>query len=182
MKNTVSVFMLFFSILLTEIAPADASEQQKIDSEKDNHQVYGRSSKEDFLEQLENGKSLSLFFSDHWVFVYHRDSRCDGSTDGKVVKLAKAEIDKTIKIRVKNDGDGWLKDYCNKKENRRTFYLNFSLKKQVADWDRFEISDTGNQTENVIYIHGRGESDYLVLHYGKNNLIIKMEYRSEDPG
>ncbi|MDR2872128.1 MAG: hypothetical protein LBV45_06335 [Xanthomonadaceae bacterium] len=188
MKNTIFAFVLVFAVLLTGgcnqtdehgSAPASAPDQQRVDSEKDSHQMHGNS-KEDFLEYLESGKALSSFFSDHWTLVYHEDNRCDGSTDGEATGLARAEIDKTIEIKVKNDGKSWLED-CGEKTPRE-FDLNFNLKELVSNWDRFEIPDWENQMEGVVYIIGSGESDYLVLHYGDDNLIVKMEYRSEDPG
>ncbi|MCL2290798.1 MAG: hypothetical protein FWC34_08900 [Bacteroidetes bacterium] len=136
-------------------------------------------SAENFLKQLMNGKKLQLFFSDNWTFIYHKDNRCDGSTDGEKANLSPFEIDKILKLKVKNDGDGWA---CEKKEPTE-FYLNFKLKEQVENWSRFEIPNYENQGKNgIVHIVGDGESDYLVLHYDNNNLIVKMEYRSEDPG
>jgi hypothetical protein len=134
---------------------------------------------EDFLKQLMNEGELQLFFSNNWTFVYHKYGRCDGSTDGEKMNLSPFEIDGIIKLNVRNDGDGWA---CEKKEPTES-YLDFRLKEQVKNWNRFEIPNYDNQgKDGVIYIAGLGESDYLVLHYDSNNLIVKMEYRSEDPG
>lgn len=130
----------------------------------------------EFITNLKNGEKLSSFFNEHWIFMYHEDNRCDGSTDGQIDYLKNIQIDSIIKVQVKNDGDGWA---CDKKEPK-TFDLDFDLKKKIADWDRFEIDNDEN--ENIVYIVGRGVSDYLKLHYNNNNLIIKLEYRSEDPG
>jgi hypothetical protein len=131
-----------------------------------------------FVENLETGGELSLFFNDSWTFVYHEDNRCDGSTDGQIDNLKSTQIDSVIRLEVKNDGDGWA---CDKKVPR-TFVLAFDLKKKVTDWDRFDIPHYENQEANIVYVVGAGESDYLKLHYNDNNLIVKLEYRSEDPG
>lgn len=136
------------------------------------------SSTSQFLMNLRNGEKLSSFFNNNWIFVYHEDNRCDGSTDGQIDNLNSAQIDSIIKLQVKNDGNGWD---CDKKEPK-TYDLYFDLKKKVADWDRFEIPNYENQEENIVYIVGEGESDYLKLYYNDNNLIVKLEYRSEDPG
>jgi hypothetical protein len=135
-------------------------------------------SKEEFLKRLTNGEKLYSFFSDNWTFIYHEDNRCDGSTNGEKSNLSNLEIDRIIKIKVVNDGDGWA---CEKKGSTE-FYLNFRLKEQVKNWDRFEIIKYDEQEKNVVYVWGAGESDYLKLYYDDNNLIVKMEYRSEDPG
>lgn len=131
-----------------------------------------------FLKNLKNGEKLSSFFKDHWKFIYHEDNRCDGSTDGEIGNLKNTQIDSKINLQVKNDGDGWA---CDKKEPK-TYNLDFYLKKKVADWDRFIISNYKKHKKNFIYIYGTGESDYLMLYYDDNNLINKLEYRSEDPG
>lgn len=121
---------------------------------------------------------MNSFFNDSWLFIYHEDNRCDGSTDGQLDNLKSSLIDSTITLEVKNDGNGWA---CDKKEPT-SFDLEFNLMKKVAEWDRFEIPNYENQEENVVLIFGAGESDYLKLHYDDNNLIVKLEYRSEDPG
>lgn len=131
-----------------------------------------------FVEHLKAGEKLSLFFNDSWIFIYHEDNRCDGSTDGQIDNLKRTQIDSIIKLQVKNDGNGWE---CDKKEPK-TFDLDFDLKKKIKDWDRFEIPNYENQEEKIVYVVGAGESDYLKLHYDDNDLIIKLEYRSEDPG
>ncbi len=131
-----------------------------------------------FVEKLENGKDLSLFFAKEWVFVYHEDNRCDGSTDGEINNLNQSHIDKTIKLTVKNDGEGWA---C-EKTLPKTFELNFNLKKMVKSWDRFQIPNYEQTEKNVVYVLGKGESDYLKLYYDENHLIFKLQYGSEDPG
>ncbi|WP_020529301.1 hypothetical protein [Flexithrix dorotheae] len=131
-----------------------------------------------FVKNLQAGKKLSSFFNDGWLFVYHEDHRCDGSTDGQLDNLAKGVIDSIITLEVKNDGDGWECD----QEDPKTYHLDFDIKKKIATWDRFEIPNYENQEENIVYVVGAGESDYLKLHYNDNELIIKLEYRSEDPG
>ncbi|GAA4276560.1 hypothetical protein [Aquimarina mytili] len=131
----------------------------------------------EFVKNLKNGKNLSSFFVDNWTFIYHEDNRCDGSTDGQTNNLKSTQIDTVIKIQVKNDGAGWA---CDAK-NPKTYDLEFDIKKEITNWDRFEIPNYENQNENIVYVVGAGESDYLVLHYD-NKLIVKLEYRSEDPG
>lgn len=131
-----------------------------------------------FVENLKAGEKLGLFFSDSWIFIYHEDNRCDGSTDGQINPLKSTQIDSIIRVQVKNDGEGWA---CEKKEPK-TFDLDFDLKKKITDWDRVEISNDENKEDNIVYVVGAGESDYLKLHYDDNNLIITLEYRSEDPG
>ena len=131
-----------------------------------------------FVEKLANAKDLSSFFGKEWTLVYHEDNRCEGSTDGQINHLDKLDIDKNLKLTVKNDGDGWA---CEKTEPR-SYDLNFNLKQKVKSWDRFQIPNYEKKEQNVIYIIGKGESDYLKLYYNDAHLIIKMEYRSEDPG
>ncbi|EMS33664.1 hypothetical protein C943_04543 [Mariniradius saccharolyticus AK6] len=81
-------------------------------------------------------------------------------------------------MQVKNDGNGWA---CEKREPK-TYDLDFDLRKKINGWDRFEITNHENQEENIVYVVGAGESDYLKLYYNDKNLIVKLEYRSEDPG
>ncbi len=131
-----------------------------------------------FVENLENGKNLASFFNEDWIFVYHADNRCDGSTDGEISRLKSLAIDRNIKLNVKNDGEGWA---CEKTEPKN-YDLIFNLRKEVKSWDRFQIPNYEQKEKNVIYIIGKGESDYLKLHYNDAHLIIKLEYRSEDPG
>lgn len=131
-----------------------------------------------FLMNLKSGEKLNSFFNDNWIFIYHEDNRCNGSTDGQIDNLKSSQIDSKIKLLVKNDGDGWA---CDKKEPK-TYDLEFDLKKKITDWDRFEIQNYENQEENIVFVVGAGESDYLKLYYNDENLIVKLEYRSEDPG
>ncbi|MEO5911381.1 MAG: hypothetical protein ABIP95_10865 [Pelobium sp.] len=131
-----------------------------------------------FLKNLEKGKDLSLFFAKEWIFVYHEDNRCEGSTDGKINHLNQSDIDKTIKLTVKNDGEGWA---C-EKTPPKTFELNFNLKQTVKSWDRFQIPNYVQKQKSIVYIIGKGESDYLKLYYDENHLIFKLQYGSEDPG
>jgi hypothetical protein len=131
-----------------------------------------------FIKSLKNGEKLSSFFTKNLMLIYHEDNRCEGSTDGQVDSLINTQIDSLIKLNVKNDGDGWA---CDKKEPT-SYEMDFDLKKKIAEWDRFEILKDENQEENIVYIVGAGEFDYLKLYYNDNNLIVKLEYRSEDPG
>lgn len=132
-------------------------------------------SPEVFVEYLKAGKKLHLLFNNKWTLVYHEDNRCDGSTDGRKDGLSSEQIDLVIRLKVENAGDGWSCD----KEDPTTFDMDFDLKKRIMSWDRVELADYG---ASVIYIVGAGESDYLKLHYNDEGLIVKLEYRSEDPG
>ena len=131
-----------------------------------------------FIKSLEGAEKLSSFFNDSWILIYHEDNRCEGSTDGQTDSLKSREIDLIIKLQVKNDGNGWT---CDKKEPR-TYGLDFDLKQKIANWDRLEILNYENKEKNIIYVGGAGESDYIKLHYDDKDLIVKLEYRSEDPG
>ncbi|MEO6818116.1 MAG: hypothetical protein ABI266_02245 [Ginsengibacter sp.] len=131
-----------------------------------------------FIENLKNGKKLSSFFNDKWLLIYHEDNRCTGSTDGQINNLSSLQIDSELLLKVKNDGDGWA---CEKQEPK-TYDFNFYLKKQISKWDRFVIPNYEKKENNIVYVLGAGESDFLILHYNENKKIIKLEYRSEDPG
>lgn len=131
-----------------------------------------------FLTNLKTQEKLSSFFDGNWILIYHEDNRCDGSTDGQIDNLKSTQIDSIIKLQVKNDGNGWA---CEKREPK-TYDLDFDLRKKINGWDRFEITNHENQEENIVYVVGAGESDYLKLYYNDKNLIVKLEYRSEDPG
>lgn len=131
-----------------------------------------------FIKYLENRKNLSLFFNDSWKLIYHEDNRCDGSTDGEIDNLKKYQIDSLIKLQVKNDDDGWD---CSKKEPE-SYEMNFDLRELVKAWNRFEMSDYEVPEGDIVYVVGGGESDYLKISYNDSGLIIKLEYRSEDPG
>jgi len=133
-----------------------------------------------FVTYLMNEEKLQLLFNDNWTFIYHADDRCDGSTDGQISGLSPFKVDEIIRIKVKNNGEVW-EWLCDKKEPKE-YYLDFSLKEHVKHWDRIKIADYENQEKNIVYINGGGESDYIKLYYGDNSLIVKMEYRKEDPG
>ncbi len=133
-----------------------------------------------FLETIQSEHSLKDFFTDDWTFVYHKDDRCEGSTDGEIENLKSHQIDEIIKLQVKNDGNGWA---CEKKEPK-TFELKFNLKEQLKIWDRLEISFI-NVKNDVVYLRGYGESDFLRIFIRKREgklYITHLEYRSEDPG
>ena len=156
----------------------NTTETETIVALEDNHSQTQINPAEVFVECLINEENLQLLFSDKWTFIYHADDRCEGSTDGQISNLPPFKVDEFIRIRVKNDGEGWL---CDKKEPKE-FYLDFSLKERVKDWDRIEIPGYEVQEKNLVYIVGLGSSDYIKLYYNDFNLIVKMEYRSEDPG
>ncbi len=160
-----------------QVDKADSDPHTKNDSTTE-VQTHIDSKALEFLENLKASDNLSSFFKDNWLFVYHEDDRCNGSTDGQLDHLKPSLIDSIITLRVKNDGDGWA---CALREPE-TYDLGFDLKKKVSEWDRFEILNYENQEENIVYVFGAGESDYIKLHYDDNNLIVKLEYRSEDPG
>jgi len=143
----------------------------------ENNDIVRINSAADFVKHLMDGEKLHSFFNDNWTFIYHEDNRCDGSTDGEKSNISNFEIDKIIKIKVVNDGDGWACD----KTDPREFYLDFSLKEIVKK--TFENPELENPEENIVHVIGSiAGTHYLILHYDNNGLIIKMEYRGEDPG
>lgn len=145
---------------------------------KSEYLVAAKKINDGFISALEKGLTLSSFFSDNWILEYYHDNRCDGITLGKKEQLSSAQIDANITLQVTNDGKGWN---CEEKP-AATFDYRFSLKEEVKDWDRFEVDIYEDQENNIFYLEGAGESDYLKLYFDANNLIIKLEYRSEDPG
>jgi hypothetical protein len=153
-------------------------EDETIVAIEEKHNQTQTNPAEIFVKHLTNEENLQLLFNDKWTFIYHVDDRRDGSTDGQISNLPPFKIDEIIRIKVMNDGNGWL---CDKKEPKE-FYLDFNLKERVKDWDRIEIPNYEIQEKNVVYVNGWGESDYIKLYYDDNNLIVKMEYRREDPG
>lgn len=133
---------------------------------------------EKFIKNLKEGKNLNSLFANNWTLIYHEDNRCTGSTDGKIDGLKSSNIDKTLTLKVSNDGDGWA---CEKTAPNQ-FDYDFDIKKLIETWDRFEIASFENNEKNTVYIQGAGDSDYIKLFYNESNLIIKMKYSSEDPG
>lgn len=134
----------------------------------------------EMLERLRSGHEISPLLSDNIIFIFHSDNRCDGSTDGLISDLPSRSIDLPFKIHVTNDGDGWE---CEKKE-ASTHEIEFSLRKQLTHWDRFEIGEYDKKA-NSIYFNGGGESDSMIIYFKKENdrdVVYKIEYRSEDPG
>lgn len=130
-----------------------------------------------FIECLKKGKPLSRFFDEKWVLVVHLDDRSSGATDGRAENLKQAQIDSLIKIKVFCDGEGW-----ESKKEAKFYILDFSLKEKVEGWNRFEPMANEEEDANVVSIVGGGESDYIVAHFNSKGLIVKFEYRSEDPG
>lgn len=131
-----------------------------------------------FMNNLKSSKQLNSFFGNNWTLVYHLDNRCSGSTDGTIANLSPLQIDKEIKLQVTNDGQGWACDTV----ASTTYEMSFNLSQLVQDWDRFTIEDYESPEKNCLYIEGKGASDYLKLYYNNEQHIIKLEYRSEDPG
>jgi len=160
--------------------PIEKSMEEENPSDISNENTKLKLFKENFIIRLSKGEPLNLLFNNNWLIVYHEDNRCDGSTDGQLDSLKSSQIDEVIVLNVKNDGDGWA---CEKKEPK-TFDISFSLKEKVKYWDRFH--ELENQSEKkFFFIVGQGESDYLKIHYDEfdsNYLIVRLEYRSEDPG
>jgi len=108
---------------------------------------------------------LSSFFNDNWIFIYHEDNRCDGSTDGQIDNLKRSQIDSIIRLTVKNDGDGWA---CDKKKPS-TYILEFLLCDQLENWDNYATKRSDNE-DNVIYFESIDNSVYLKLHFDSNYL------------
>ena len=131
---------------------------------------------ETFKKLLKDGSDLSSLFAQKWIFIYHEDNRCDGSTDGQLINLSAKDISNAIKLEVFNDGEGWL---CDPKQPS-TYILQFKLSEKVKDWDRFEINH--DDDESIVYISGKGESDYIKIYFDNDGFIARLEYRSEDPG
>jgi len=95
--------------------------------------------------------------SDSWSLIYHEDNRCDGSTDGSLSGLSPRQVDQAVRIQLFNDGQGWG---CEPKQPT-SFEANFSLHNQVANWDRFEVTQYGIM-DNLIYVEGaRGDKYYI---------------------
>jgi hypothetical protein len=135
----------------------------------------------DFKESLVKKESLSAYMNDNWTFVYHSDGRCEGSTDGSIQGLKQKQIDKKIKIKVTNDGDGWD---CEKKEPS-TYELDFLLKQTYDEWENFNLTPSAKEEKTIYIENGDNYSYYLILRYsvldGKY-LITKLEFHNEDPG
>ena len=137
-----------------------------------------------FTEKIKKGESLISLMNKNWTLIYHEDNRCTGATDGEKMNLSNTQIDEKIMINVKNNSEyAWA---CEKKEPYN-YNFEFDLKKQIENWDRFELqnddySDSPNKEKNVFYILGAGDSDLIKIYIGANKLISKLKYNSEDPG
>jgi len=197
-KFTTLIFLGLLSIAVGCGSSSEANEnetpsspennQEQVDSkvqDSESESTEGNESKSEiqekasaFTKSLEAGEELASYFNESWVFVYHEDNRCDGSTDGSLENLGIAAIDSPIKLEVKNDGEGWA---CEKKDPK-TYEMEFDLKQKLKEWDRFEVQSYDKENQNSVYIAGSGESDYLKLTFNANKQISQLEYRSEDPG
>jgi hypothetical protein len=156
--------------------------KQNIDSDYSVQEATNRLIKKanDFRYSLSRGEKLESFMSDSWSFIYHEDNRCDGSTDGSLSGLSPRQVDQALRIQLFNDGKGWA---CEPRKPT-SFEANFSLHNQVASWDRFEVTQYGIM-DNLVYIEGEGSGGYLKVYFDEFNgelLIVRLEYRSEDPG
>lgn len=180
-KYALVALMLFSFISCSESEVSDDSEYEEVEIVDTAATVFEepqKSTPEQFLQSLEKGEELATYFQDNWYFVYHRDNRCEGSTDGEIGGLGPRSIDFIIVLEVHNDGDSWS---CEKTEPI-TYEFEFDLDKELDHWDRFEIVKYEDQHPDVTFIHGAGESDYMKLHYNEEGLINTVEYMSEDPG
>ncbi|NEW61443.1 hypothetical protein GSY74_09130 [Sulfurovum sp. bin170] len=137
------------------------------------------------VDSLKNGDEITSLMSEHIVFIFKSDDRCDGNTKGTVANLASKSIDFPFKIKVTTDGKGWAdKVVCKDKKMASTYEMEFELRKKLTDWDRFEGSKY-DKTTNSIEIWGGGASDYMRAFLKKEtnqNVIYKLEYNIEDPG
>ncbi|MFD2586030.1 hypothetical protein ACFSQJ_03765 [Croceitalea marina] len=134
---------------------------------------------EKFLNRLRKGSELSSYFGDSWTLKYYKDDRCEGMTMGRLGDLTAHQIDSDIEITLNNDGYGW--GNCERK-GHSSYVYQFNLKQLVKDWNRYEITDGRQMELHIFYIMGGGESDYIKIYFNEQNLIVKLEYRSEDPG
>ncbi|PIB38407.1 hypothetical protein [Maribacter sp. 4G9] len=139
---------------------------------------YGKNA-ERFLKKLRDSGNLSSFFNDTWTLVYYKDDRCEGITMGRLEDVTSEQIDRTIEIPLNNDGYGWGE--CERKE-RSSYDFPFNLKQLTKGWNRYEMADYRQMEMHIFYIVGGGESDYLKIYFNEQKLIVKLEYRSEDPG
>lgn len=179
MKNKLTIIALLgFTIILISCKTPTKDLNEGKTEVKPTKETLIDSKVSEFVDNLKNGKKLGSFFTDNWIFIYHEDNRCDGSTDGQIHNLKSVQIDSKIMLQAKNDGNGWA---CAKKEPK-IFELEFDLKEKITAWDRFENPKYENKIDNIPHVVGAGESDYLKLHFNDNGMIIKLEYRSEDPG
>lgn len=166
----------------TEIEVTDTSETKNLEPEKPTieKEVIVDTSPKEFLKRLKNGEDLAAFFQEEWTLIFYIDDRSDGATNGELKKLAPEQIDKTIQLKVRNDGDGW----ANESDEPRVvtnYILDFNLKELVSDWDRFEIVKNQSPGKGLVTIEGSGMQDFLEIYY-IDKKIIKMVYQSIDPG
>lgn len=132
-----------------------------------------------FLRKLSKTADLSPLFGDSWTLSYYKDDRCEGVTTGRLEDLKPSQIDSNIEIQLNNDGYGWGE--CERKE-RRSYTYQFNLKQLTQTWNRYEFADNRQMELHIFYIMAGGESDYLKIYFNEQNKIVKLEYRSEDPG
>lgn len=133
-----------------------------------------------FVKCLKNGADLVDFFAEKWTLIYYKDDRSDGATNGELKNLDPNQIDNTIKLKVRNDGDGW----ANESDEPRivtNYVLDFNLKELVSDWDRFKIVKNQSTGKGLVTIEGSGMQDFLEIYY-TNEKIVKLVYQSIDPG
>jgi hypothetical protein len=114
------------------------------------------------------------------LFVYHRDNRCEGSTDGRINLKPAAAVDEPFTIDVTTDGKGWMEE-CKKKAGK---YSNkFNLKKEIQGWSADASAPQYDQGSMTLLL---GNIQYGVKFFFKkengNFYIYKIEYSDEDPG
>lgn len=130
----------------------------------------------ELLKSLQNQAPLLSFFDENWKFVFHKDDRCEGATDGFKTHLKPNAIDGQIELEVLKDGLGWM---CAAQKPKK-ITISFRLFEYLFKWDRFE--GVLSQDKTVFYIFGMEESEYIKVYFNKKGLIHQLEYKIEDPG
>lgn len=130
-----------------------------------------------FIKQLKSGGELSPFFSDSWTFRFYESDRCDGYVAGEIDNLKREQIDQVITVNVATDPDG---GGCNP-TGPKNFDVEFSLKEEVADWNKVFIGELGPREKNVVYITTEGENYYMKVSYSEDHKIVKLNYNMVAP-
>lgn len=135
-------------------------------------------STKNFIKNLKEGNNLSGFFADNWTLIFHKNSRYDGNTDGKVAELRRFKVDDVITLNVFTDGDGWEQ----KPESIGNKNIQFDLKETTQEWDAFNTENIDTPEKNMVYISTFSQSEYLQVYYNNDKKIIKLKYNLVDPG
>jgi hypothetical protein len=127
-------------------------------------------------------------------FEYERYYRGNGTTYGVLPSLPLSHLNDEIRLKISIDNQGWGydkdRDPVPKVSHQK---MAFSLDKEIAQWDRFEVANDYNcdspckisQTDNPIYIYGGGASEGIALYFESVDGIDRLvgfTYLSEDPG